>query len=722
MFVRAQVMKLPLARAALAFGVVCSAWLTLGMASPDNGTPVPAEALPQHLFLPAVSASQAPLTQPDAAADASAQAATQAPVQETAPPLTVTETLTDSGSDNEMPLQTFLPAIVASHDASPQETLHDDEAAPDDEEDILTEPPFDAVSAAAAVGTTYYVDCAGNDARNGKSQANAWKSMDKANAAPLTPGDRMLFKRGCRWTGPLKASWRANSQQRIVIGAYGTGDMPIIADAPSANVKITGTWLTIQNLHATRTMALPTDPLCAQQPLGFKVGFEIQGGASNNTIWNNKASKLAIGVSLSKDSFRNRVIGNTIVDNNVLWDLVRPDIQGAIGILLHGDRQEIASNYFANNKSGCAYFGDYEHISIEVFDASNSIIHHNVSYDRVFTELGTSSTYITSNNTYAYNVHVASNLGSNQGARFVITRGYGHLHGPVLNTKVVHNTVYLTGNSKGISCWPCGTDILTLRDNILWVDPEPFAINTLFVEANNLFWSSDGTPLLNWRGGMLMSLTSRIARPLFVDAAKGNFNLQANSPARDRGSMSSVPSGLDYDVAQSKVPIGAQADIGAYEYRADPWLTVTNMPGRIEAEDFRNNGEGGGYHDTTTGNAGGVYRTTDVDIENTKDSSGARNLGWIAAGEWLAYDIRVPAFGQYRVDVRIASPAAGARFHIEVNGVNVSGSVAIPATGSMQTWVDVPTTIRLAGGRHTLRFVADTKGFNLNYFTFTKIW
>src|SRR4029079_13868855 len=37
---------------------------------------------------------------------------------------------------------------------------------------------------------TYYVDCAvGNDAYTGTSPAQAWKSMAKANKAPLQPGD-----------------------------------------------------------------------------------------------------------------------------------------------------------------------------------------------------------------------------------------------------------------------------------------------------------------------------------------------------------------------------------------------------------------------------------------------------------------------------------------------------------------------------------------------------
>ena len=60
--------------------------------------------------------------------------------------------------------------------------------------------------------------------------------------------------------------------------------------------------------------------------------------------------------------------------------------------------------------------------------------------------------------------------------------------------------------------------------------------------------------------------------------------------------------------------------------------TPVSIPGTSEAEKFDNGGEGVAYHDTTAGNAGGQYRSTDVDIRAA--SSGGYNVGWIAAGEW----------------------------------------------------------------------------------------
>src|SRR5262249_59320324 len=57
------------------------------------------------------------------------------------------------------------------------------------------------------------------------------------------------------------------------------------------------------------------------------------------------------------------------------------------------------------------------------------------------------------------------------------------------------------------------------------------------------------------------------------------------------------------------------------------------IPGLIEAENFNDGGEGVGYHDLTTGNAGGAYRSTDVDIQPTVDIGGGFNVGFIEPGE-----------------------------------------------------------------------------------------
>ncbi len=154
-----------------------------------------------------------------------------------------------------------------------------------------------------------------------------------------------------------------------------------------------------------------------------------------------------------------------------------------------------------------------------------------------------------------------------------------------------------------------------------------------------------------------------------------------------------------------------------------PTSTLVNrvaLPGRFEVEDYRAGGRNVGYSDTTSGNSGGKYRSDDVDIQTTSDSSGTYNVGWVAAGEWLAYDVNVQSSGNYVFTVRVASPYSGKSFRIEVDGVDVTGQLAVPNTGNYQKWTDVRSpSIALSGGQHTIKVVAITSSFNLNYITVT---
>ena len=149
---------------------------------------------------------------------------------------------------------------------------------------------------------------------------------------------------------------------------------------------------------------------------------------------------------------------------------------------------------------------------------------------------------------------------------------------------------------------------------------------------------------------------------------------------------------------------------------AEDTISVIAMPGRIEVEDYKAGGPGVGYHDTTPGNSGGGCRSDDVDLALTEDAGGGCNLGFVAAGEWLAYDVEIEETGVYALTARVATIYSGRHFHIELDGVDVSGPVAVPNTGGWQTWADVTTEgVNLTAGKYELRIVMDTANFNLNY-------
>jgi len=144
--------------------------------------------------------------------------------------------------------------------------------------------------------------------------------------------------------------------------------------------------------------------------------------------------------------------------------------------------------------------------------------------------------------------------------------------------------------------------------------------------------------------------------------------------------------------------------------------TPVALPGTVNAEKFDNGGEGVAYHDTTAGNNGGQFRTTDVDIENS--SEGGFDVGWIAAGEWLNYTVNVTSSGSYTVQFRVASPG-GATFHVGFNGPSAGQwvSVSVPATGGWQNWTNVSVPVTLGAGTQQMTIYFDTGAMNFRLAT-----
>ena len=159
-----------------------------------------------------------------------------------------------------------------------------------------------------------------------------------------------------------------------------------------------------------------------------------------------------------------------------------------------------------------------------------------------------------------------------------------------------------------------------------------------------------------------------------------------------------------YGLSTITLPLTILPSGGVWPYTGTPLV----IPGTIEAEQFDLGSEGTAYHDTSTGNAGGAYRASGVDIEavaNTNDPSGGFNVGWLDDGEWLAYSVNVTTSSTYAVEARVACPGACGAFHLEVDGSDATGPIAIPATGGWQAWQTVRASVTLAAGAHRLRVV-----------------
>lgn len=122
------------------------------------------------------------------------------------------------------------------------------------------------------------------------------------------------------------------------------------------------------------------------------------------------------------------------------------------------------------------------------------------------------------------------------------------------------------------------------------------------------------------------------------------------------------------------------------------------------------------FFDLSSGNAGGVFRQDDVDIEATLDEGGGFNVGWIDANEWLLFhQLVIPATGTYQINLRVAS-VDGASVAVDLNSGTIPlGQFAIPPTADWQNWTTVSRTVDISQGTYDLGVFAVTGGWNINF-------
>jgi hypothetical protein len=359
-----------------------------------------------------------------------------------------------------------------------------------------------------------------------------------------------------------------------------------------------------------------------------------------------------------------------------------------------------------------------------------------------------------------FNICAADNLHTAQQLRGVVIRN---------NLMYDISTKYSTPN-HGANGWMgimgCGPDNITIDHNTVdndgtsaiqfYAGYAPFGYQIEgFVLKNNLLRdnkygifgdnSSEGVPSLtkytpnayvqaNSIGGAQASIYPTgndyptLAQWLadFVDRSAVNYQLVSSSISNNAGT-DGKDIGVDFAELNAALsgsssptpPPPSSSGGGTTPYSGTP----VSLPGKVQFENYDVGGKEVAYHDTTAGNTGGAYRANSVDIQATSDSGGGYNIGWVKAGEWLKYTVKVGAAGTYALDVRVAQETSGGTFHVEVDGVNKTGSIGVPGTGGWHSWRTVTRTgISLSAGTHVVRVVMDANAGNgavgnFNWFT-----
>jgi hypothetical protein len=144
--------------------------------------------------------------------------------------------------------------------------------------------------------------------------------------------------------------------------------------------------------------------------------------------------------------------------------------------------------------------------------------------------------------------------------------------------------------------------------------------------------------------------------------------------------------------------------------------TARPIPGRIQAQNFDQGGQGVAYYDASEDNKGGEYRPDErVDIELSNDSTNDYSVGYTQAGEWLEYTVDVTS-GTYDLNARVATTLDNRQLDVSLGGQSL-GTVEVSNTGGWYTWetVTIPDVEVTTDGLDRLRLEFARSGLNVNW-------
>jgi hypothetical protein len=404
-------------------------------------------------------------------------------------------------------------------------------------------PAVPAAAVSAQAGTTYYVDSkAGDDAAAGTGASTAWKSLDRVNAADLKPGDTVAVKRGGSFTGTLTLSAKGTPARPITLQAYGKGPLAKISGSADADcVVISGDHWRVSGLRAS----------------GCRwAGFQI--GGDHNVLSGVQADRNIAGVYVTPSGSRNVIRDSVLTDNNRMSvnDEGGDNDSGAFGVLLNGDDNVVTGNTITGSFAKSHDYGT-DGAAVEIFNGDRNVVTRNVARNNeTFTELGAQKGKTATGNVFAFNVVTSSR---NRGS-FLVTRGAGHVVGPVKGTIAVHNSVYLPAkDTVGWSCHDgCAPSILKLRNNVIVVGGE--------AGWEDGKGADEGGSVYRGRTAKFkLGPHSVMADPKFVSAT--DLRLRPGSPALGRG-MALTPrwyGGKTYARDAAGKTVAGAPDAGAYQ-------------------------------------------------------------------------------------------------------------------------------------------------------------
>ena len=228
-------------------------------------------------------------------------------------------------------------------------------------------------------GTAYFIDCErGSNDNPGDSAWRPWNSVERINQMVFQPGDGIFFKRGTSCQGALTPQGSGAEGRPILVGAYGSGEFPIIDGGKSREaLKLSGQeYWEIQDLEITGGMnygvlvsgAEGVEALRHIRLTNLKV-HDVWGGS-----YNNKNTGLVV-VLANGSRFQDVVINGVTAYNTDQWAGI--EINGGVDWPIDYDAPALAEDVTIRNSTVSNVYGD----GIVLWGVKNGLIEYSVAYD-----------------------------------------------------------------------------------------------------------------------------------------------------------------------------------------------------------------------------------------------------------------------------------------------------------------------------------------------------
>lgn len=428
---------------------------------------------------------------------------------------------------------------------------------------------------------TYYVDPSGNDSNSGTTQAQAWRTPQKA-ANTATAGDTVNFNRGTynittavtiqnSGTSSNWITFRAtpgDERLAIINGTAGSGTKGALLAVGKSYIVIEG--LKVQNVTSGSGIMIRARD--GEAGTATATGIRIRNCYTYNTngpgvyiagvIFNNDDNDVAVDIltdvivedckiekactsNANESISAGSGVKNIIVRNNEILDSVQYGIDFKTGL----QDGEVYGNHIYDMDGPGIYMDAADRYIRNVKIYNNRV--HNVNGVGIGLHREDWANTTVPGMPELNNISVYNNVvyDSGRDGIHLIKHAQDEGVGVIANISIVNNTVYNVGSAANhaatgikVTHTVTGTNV-RVRNNITWnIDGADSSFSSWVTTSNNLFGTSN---------------------PLFVNAGAGDFHIQSGSPARNAGTSTDAPA-TDFD-GQAR-PQGTADDIGADEF------------------------------------------------------------------------------------------------------------------------------------------------------------